>query len=371
MAQASLDRSLPRRFPLDAGVDRVWRFFRSVKAAVRAMVFLTLQVLIGTPRGRSVPRWIADHAPVTARLGDRWFASDVFSSLPFMGILTPLAVAIALCTANRVPGIWVSIVRPTVTTTHAFLRNADVSTRFVANEGEERGALVARVAAGLGMARYRVATADRSAEPHLHADRHRWGKLGTFPFHQAPILILVAGIVGPRRGFRETEFIVPAGVTRSVGRGTGLSIRVDDFSEQNRETGIALGYRSNLTFRRRDEPVKTGSITVNHPLTYRNLVVQQSGFGQAERLQVADAASNPIMDDSDAPAGIIDITPARAQLTVIAPDANPLNQPDLDELGLRPGQMYLQLRPLAGNTTLAEVVETEIDPGQTVTLGGL
>jgi cytochrome c biogenesis protein len=383
MAQASLDRSLSRRSPLDAGVDRVWRFFCSVKAAVWEMVVLTLLVLVGTLRGSSVPRWIGDHLPALAGLVDRWYAWDVFSSLPFMGILTLLAVAITICTANRAPGIWASIVRPTVTTTHGFLRNADVSARFVADEGEARDAFAARIAAGLGGARYRVLTAERGAETHLYADRYRWGKLGTFPFHLALILVLVAGIVGARWGFRETEFIVPEGVTRPVGHDTGLSIRVDDFSEEYRETGFAREYRSDLTILRGDEPVKTGSITVNHPLTYRNLVVYQSGFGQAVRLQVADAAGNPIMDEAiplgpfrsktnpDAPAGMIDITPARAQLTVIAPDADPLNQPELDQLGLRPGQMYLQLRPLAGNTTLDGVVESTIDQGQTVPLGGL
>ena len=130
MAQASLDRPLSRRSPLDAGVDRVWRFFCSVKAAVWEMVFLTILVLIGTLRGSSVPRWIADHLPVTAGLVDRWYDWDVFSSLPFMGILTLLAVAITICTANRAPGIWASIARPTVSTTHGFLRNADVSVRL-------------------------------------------------------------------------------------------------------------------------------------------------------------------------------------------------------------------------------------------------
>jgi cytochrome c biogenesis protein len=383
MAQATLDRPLPRRSPLDAGVDRVWRFFCSVRAAVWEMAFLTLLVLIGTLRGSSFPRWLADRVPALTGLVDRWYAWDVFASLPFMGILTLLAVAITICTANRAPGIWASIARPTVTTTHGFLRNADASARFVAADGDDRAAFAGRAAAALRASRYRVLTAERGAETHVYADRYRWGKLGTFPFHLALILVLVGGIVGARWGFRETEFIVPEGVTREVGHGTGLSIRVDDFSEQYRETGIALEYRSDLTILRGDEPVRTGSITVNHPLTYRNLVVYQAGFGQAVRLQIADRDGNLLMDEAiplgpfrsrtnpDAPAGMIDIPPARAQLTVIAPDADPANQPELDQLGLRPGQMYLQLRPLAGNTQLDGPVESAIDQGQTVDLGEL
>jgi cytochrome c biogenesis protein len=383
LAPSSLDHPFAGRSPFDAGVDRVWRFFCSVRAAIWEMVFLTVLVLIGTLRGSSFPRWLADHLPALSGLVDRWYAWDVFASLPFMGILTLLAVAITICTANRAPGIWASIAHPTISTTHSFLRNAETSARFSAAAGETRDAFSARVAAALASSRYRVLTSERGAETHLYADRSRWGKLGTFPFHLALILVLVGGIVGARWGFRETEFIVPEGVTRAVGHDTGLSIRVDDFSEQYRETGMALEYRSDLTVLRGDEPVKSGSITVNHPLTYQNLVVYQAGFGQAVRLQVADTSGNAVLDEivalgpfqaednPDAPAGQLDILPARARLNVIAPDTNPRNAPERDQLNLRPGQMYLQLQPLTGNADLNGPVESVIDQGETVALGGL
>ena len=111
-------------------VDRVWRFFCSVRAAVAEIAILAVLVLAGTLRGSSVPQAIADLFPVTAPVIDRWYAWDVFRSLPFAGILTILAVAIAVCTINRAPGIWQAIAHPSVTTTHGFLRNAEISVRF-------------------------------------------------------------------------------------------------------------------------------------------------------------------------------------------------------------------------------------------------
>jgi cytochrome c biogenesis protein ResB len=110
-------------------VDRVWRFFCSVRAAIAEIAILALLVLAGTLRGSSVPRMVADTFPVTTPLVDRWYAWDVFRSLPFAGILTLLAVAIAVCTINRAPGIWQAIAHPSVTTTHGFLRNAETSAR--------------------------------------------------------------------------------------------------------------------------------------------------------------------------------------------------------------------------------------------------
>src|SRR3954470_20583316 len=87
----------PRALP-EIVVDRVWRFFCSVRAAVVEIAILALLVLIGTLRGSSVPNTIATHLPVTSGIVDRWYAWDVFHSIPFMFILGLLTVAITICT---------------------------------------------------------------------------------------------------------------------------------------------------------------------------------------------------------------------------------------------------------------------------------
>src|SRR5918998_2397766 len=117
MTQASVQQPVAKPRPLsEMVVDRVWRFFCSVRAAIAEIAILAILVLVGTLRGSSVPQAIADTFPVTAPIVDRWYAWDVYRSLPFAGILTLLAVAIAVCTINRVPGIWSSITNPSVVT---------------------------------------------------------------------------------------------------------------------------------------------------------------------------------------------------------------------------------------------------------------
>lgn len=381
-AHPSLNRPISGRPVYELAVDRVWRFLCSVRAAIWEIAFLALLVLIGSLRGSSVPRWIANQLPPTAGLVDRWYAWDVFSSLVFLAILTLLAVAIAICTANRAPGIWASITRPTVSTTRGFLRNAETSASMSAAIPCQQ--LAAELSAALHNARYRVLLEERREEIHLYADRYRWGKLGTFPFHLALILVLVGGVVGGRWGFRDNEFIVPEGVSRAVGHGTNLRIRVDGFNEAYFETGMAEEYRSDLTVFDGDDQVAVGSITVNNPLTVDDTTIYQSGFGQAVHLRVADAASGvPLLDEvvplglyqakanPDAPAAVLDVPPAGIRLTVIAPDTNAANRPELDQLNLRSGQMYLQARPLGGTERSAAAAESAIDQGGTVQLEGL
>jgi cytochrome c biogenesis protein len=98
---------------------------------------------------------------------------------------------------------------------------------------------------------------------------------------------------------------------------------------------------------------------------------------------VTDLDGNQILDEAlplgefnsrtnpDAPAAVLDIPPAGAQLTVIAPDANPANQPELDLLNLRSGQMYLQVRPLNAASPLSGVQESVIGQSDTVELGNM
>ena len=344
-------RSLP-----DLVVDRLWRFFCSVRIAIWEIAILALLVLIGTLRGSSVPQTVADAVPALAPLVERWYAWDVFHSLPFMVMLGLLSVAIAIGgMINRAPGIWQAIAHPTVATTHGFLRNAEASATLAAPAPPD--VLADRMTDALRAAHYRVLTEERNGEIHLYADRFRFAKLGTFPFHLALILILVGGIVGARWGFRETEFIVPEGSVRGLGYGTGLSVRLDNFSDTYQENGQPRGFRSDLTILEDGEEVKRGVATVNRPLTFGDTVFYQSGFGQAVVLRITDARGQVLWDDAapldfvssvnpDAPAAVIELPPAKIKLHVIAPDSNRGNAPEQDPLGLASGTMYFLPRPL-------------------------
>src|SRR5215218_9197757 len=382
MTHASVQQraTQPRALP-EIVVDRVWRFFCSVRAAVVEIAILAVLVLAGTLRGSSVPQSIADVLPITAPVIDRWYAWDVFRSLPFAGILTILAIAIAVCTINRAPGIWQAIAHPSVTTTHGFLRNAEASVLFSAPTPAD--ALARQLESALRGNRYRTLSQERNGEIHLYADRWRFSRLATFPFHLALIMILAGGIVGATWGFRENEFYIPEGSVRELGYGTGLDVRLDDFSEVYREDGTALTYRSDVTLMRDGEPIQSGSMTVNNPLTFGDIVFYLSGFGQAVALKVEDSAGQVLFDDAlplgpfqsklnpDAPAARMDLLPAGVALSVIAPDENPANAPQLDTLHLRPGEMFFMIRPLGADSPIAQPIGATVGQGESIKLGDL
>lgn len=372
MAQATLEKRGFRNNPLETLVDRVWRFFCSVRAAVVEIAILAVLVLLGTLRGSSVPQWIADGIPATQGIVDRWYDWDVFHSMPFMLILAILTIAITVCTLNRAPGIWRTISEPTVTTTRGFIRNAEVSAN--ATLAEPVDAAVADYASVLKKKRYRVLTEQHGDATHVYADKNRWAKLATFPFHLALIMILIGGIVGARYGFREMEFTIPEGSVRDVGHGTGLSVKLDQFSDSWREDGTAASYRSDLILYKDGKEVKSGSITVNNPMTYGNTTFYQTSYGQAAQIRVTDDAGNVLYDDAvdlgiyrstmnpDAPAGIIRLPQAGVQLNIIAPDEDRANAPMLDNLNLQSGTMYVQVVETGPNAS-AEMPDAVLAQG--------
>ncbi len=364
---------------MEVAVDRVWRYFCSVRAAISEIAFLALLVLIGTLRGSSVPESLANGLPFLRPLVDRWYAWDVFRSPVFAALLALLAIAIAVCTINRVPGIWQTISHPRVRTSHGYLNGADTSATFSTNSTLDE--LASKFEATLKEKRFRVLTERIGTDTHVYADKNRYGKMGTFPFHLALILLLVGGIVGSRYGFREREFILPIGETRAVGNGTGLSIELVRFEDNYTPLGTAEEFESEIILYDGGEQVRRETISPNDPVSYRNATVYQTSLGHGSNMRVTDETGVEVFNGTvdyglfnfagnpDAPAGFVEIPAAGVTMTVVAPDSFPFTAPELDTLQLKNGQMYVLLQPIGG--AAAERQEFVIGQGQSVRSGDL
>lgn len=362
MAEATLQSNPNKnsRSTLEVVVDKIWRFFTSVRNAVYEIAFLTLLVLIGTLRGSSVPQWIADGIPALQPLVDRWYAWDVYRSGIFAGTLAIITIAIIICTLNRVPGIWATISHPKIPTTRGFLRNTETHATYTTPGTDQE--LVGSIEGLLKGKRYRVLTEKVGDEVHFYADKNRFSKLGTFPFHIGLILILVGGIVASVYGFRDNEFVIPEGSRRNVGHGTGLAVELNRFQDTWSAQGVPIEYRSDITIYEDGQPVKSGSVTVNGPMSHGNATFYQSSFGTAAQMTILDANGNVVFSDAadmglftkrdnpDAPAGLIRLPGEGVQLILIGPDTNPFNQPELDTMQLLSGQLWISLEGIGENT---------------------
>ncbi len=381
MAQLTATTGSPSRSPLEIVVDRIWRFFCSVRAAVAEIAFLALLVLIGTLRGSEVPQWMADGWPALQPLVDRWYDFDVFSSAIFAITLAVIAVAIAICTINRAPGIWQTISAPRVRTSPGYIRNAEVNAVYTT--ATPAGQLHGDIESVLRQKRYRFMTEQVGDQIHFYADKNRWSRLGTYPFHLALILLLVGGIVSSMWGFRDVEFAVAEGETRQVGHGTDLSVELVRFTDTYIATGDAKQYRSNVVIYDDGEKVKSGDITVNNPISAGVATFYQASFGISADMVVKDANGVELYNqplemgffnlrvNPDAPAGLIRLPALNKQVIVVGPDTNRSNQPELDDLGLENGQVWVQVTPIDGPMNDDTIDRAILDQGEPIDVGGL
>lgn len=342
-----------RRSGLERGVDKVWRFFTSVRNAIYEIAFLTLLVLIGTLRGSDAPQWMADHLPFMQPLVDRWYAWDVFRSPVFAITLAVITVAIIICTLNRIPQIWAAFAHPKVTTSTGFIKGADTAATYTIDAPDHE--LLDHLKGVLGKSRYRVLTEQKGDATHIYADKNRFSGFGTFPFHIGLVLLLVGGIVASSLGFRDDVFVVAEGNRQNVGHGTGLSIELTRMEDIWSPAGTPIRYASHVVIHENGSPVKTGVVQVNHPVSYGPATVYQGSYGWTAVFTVRDTNGNIVFsgpselglftarDNPDAPAGFIDMPVEGVRMSVIAPDTNPPNQPELDALNLTAGEMWVGL----------------------------
>lgn len=379
MTDIVVARAKPGRRSLAvAAVDRVWRFFCSVRAALYEIVFLALLVLIGTLKGSVIPAQIPRVIPALDPLVMRWYAFDVFHSLIFSLTLGLIAIAITVCTINRVPGIWQAIARPTVVTNRGFFRAAEPA--VVARSADAPRVVADELMSILRARRYRVLSEQRGAEIHVYADKHRWGKLGTFPFHLALILLLIGGMVGSEFGFREMMFTVAEGTTRDVGRGTNLRLELERFVDSYSQIGTPTEYRSDVILYDGEREVRRASLLVNHPLTYKGVTFYQASYGQAAQIEVKDGDGSIVFaqavpfehvsrSNGDAPAAIVNLPAQGRRLELVFPNLKLDAKPEIGAIKLQSGELYAQARDARANTKIGD--GAVIAQGDAARLGGL
>jgi cytochrome c biogenesis protein len=279
--------------------NRVWHFFTSVKLALFLIFAITAAVFAGTMLDQAPPSIISDPAAysqwltraegkygeIPTRIFDFLGLFNVFHTLWFRALLGLLVINIVVCTLNRWKGIYRTAFPPRIRMTDAFFQHARYNASYLVSGTAEEAA--ATVRHGLKRARYRVSMESDPESVALYADRNRFSRFGTFVSHLSLVLLLAGTVVGGIWGVSDPEFIVPEGITRDVGLGSGLSVRLEHFTDEYYVEGPPKDFRSDLVILRDGEEVKRGTARVNSPLTYGGMKFHQSFFGQTAVMKVA------------------------------------------------------------------------------------
>jgi cytochrome c biogenesis protein len=292
-------------------IGRIWRFFTSVRLALVLILLLALAVLAGTMINQVPGSVIADKEAYAEWLdraeGKYGFFTPVFDFFDLFNVyytfwfrlLVALLVAnIIVCTLNRWKGIWTTAFKTRVRMGDAFFQHS----RYHATEVAQMPVEVAgeRVRKAFGHARYRVKTEAGEGVVAVFADKHRFSRFGTFLSHLSLVLLLGGAVVGSLWGWRDDGFVVSEGTQRSVGRGTGLSVYLEEFTDiwDENAAGVPSDFRSDVILYENGVEVKRDTIHVNEPMSYKGIRFFQSFYGQSAVIEVKNEAGDVLYADS-------------------------------------------------------------------------
>lgn len=290
-------------------VGRLWRLFTSVRLALVLILMIAGAVLAGTLLDQAPGPVAADrelYQQWLDRVRDRYgMWTDVlaflrlftvFHSLWFRVLLGLLVANIVVCSLNRWKGVWATVFGSRVRMSDSFFRHARHNAAFAAAMPVDTAAQ--RVQRALARAGYRVQRESDGSSVAIYADRNRLSRFGTFLIHLSIVLILVGAVAGSIWGFRDNEFIVPEGGVREVGHGTGISVKLEHFTDEYYVEGPPKDFRSELVIYENGVEVKRGTTHVNAPLSYKGLKFHQAFFGQTAVMRVQDTNGDVLYEDA-------------------------------------------------------------------------
>lgn len=372
---------------LTTAVESVWWFFTSVRVALWLIGATIAWVLVATLAQSTFPAYIARTIPATDGLMQRWARWAVWQSPLFLLTLGLLVVSIILGgMVNRWSGIAQRIWRPSLRTSTGFF-SAVKTSQTLDLRTPDTG--VTAFTSVLGAHRYRTLTwrDEKSGATHLYGDKNRYSLLATFPFHTGLVLLMFGALIAATLGWREIGFLVPDGSVRSVGHGTGLSIRNNGFVDAYYDDGRASDYYSDISIYKNGNVVKAGRLRVNSPISYGGVSIHQATYGQAAKFVITDAATGAIRWDDSIPIYVSDDRTFARQFTDALGEFEPTGVQRLDDLGITirlvasagsqdekigVGQMAIAIFDnRAVKAGSAPIGTGKLDPGGALTLGGL
>ncbi len=261
---------LPERVPWTVSL---WRTLTSVKLAIGLIIVLALFSILGTlvPQGQPDLRYLNQYGPTGYKLIKFFSIDRLFHTWYYLGLLALLGINTLACLTKRFR-LSLQLLRQPRRQSPAQILRLENSVEL-AISGKPTAALE-RVADVLRKRGYRVTRTGSQ----LYAHKNLIGRLGVDLFHASLLLLLLGALAGGLFGF-EGFIQGHKGEVLDVPN-ADFQIRVDDLWVEHYEGSTQVkDWYTKLTVIDNGQEVKTQTIEVNHPLTYKGVSFYQASFG--------------------------------------------------------------------------------------------
>lgn len=273
---------------MDKILDRVWRFFSSVKLAVVLILSIVGTAIIGTviQQGLPVEEYMQHYGASTYKLLNFFDLFDMYHSWWFELLLILFIVNITVCSLERLPAIFKMVKNPKLkipaNKIDAFKEKQTI--HYSGNKDELLSTLTNKLKE---IYKEPVYTASEEGD-FLYLEKGRIARFGPYVTHISLIIIFIGALIGSFFGFDAYVNLVPGDSTAHVRTTRGnkditlpFTIQCNNFNVEFYNSGMPKAYKSDLDIFHGDHKIAHKVIDVNQPLTYKGITIYQASYGQA------------------------------------------------------------------------------------------
>lgn len=263
-----------------AAGSKLWYFFNSLKLTLFILIALAVTSILGTV--------IEQNQPVETYLeayGEKWTtviyytrAYDMYHSWWFTTLLAMLALNIIVCTFERFPPKWKSLLNHKSDKFDSKLIERLTHHHALTVEASPE-AVKERLAAAFKRKKFDFINSGGGSEITLYAWKGRIGRLGSDVTHISLLLILIGAIIGSFYGYKDYKAVYVGG-EMTVPQAP-FKLKLEKFWMEYYDTGQIKQYNSLLSVTEDGKEVMKKQIWVNEPLYYKGIRFYQSSYGMA------------------------------------------------------------------------------------------
>ncbi len=268
---------------------KVWSFFNSLKLTLTVLITFAAVSIFGTviQQNQSVEEYVKAYGAMWTKVILFVGLDNMFHSWWFIGLACVLVINIIVCTLERFPPKWKSLLnqKPKGKFAPRIIDNCSHNQTLHLNGGLD--SVSEKVRKVFKKKRYKLVTYPGDGERYFYAWKGTIGRLGSDVVHISLLLILIGAILGGIYGYKDFR-VVYEGSTMAVPK-ADFEVRLDKFWMQYYPNGQVKQYNSLLTVLENGKEVKQKQIWVNEPLYFKGVRFYQSSYGTAwNRIKEAD-----------------------------------------------------------------------------------
>ena len=268
-------------------LNKVWKFFTSIKLTIILLISIAATSIIGTliPQNENPAAYVKAFGDFAFQLFSILGLFDMYHSWWFQTMILLLTANIVVCSIDRLSATWKIIFAKNPSFRVDRFRGLKNKETFDDTRSLEQ--LKELYLPLLGRKFRHRCLETTEAGFSIFGEKGRWTRLGVYVVHASVIFLLIGGLIGSIFGFDGYANIPEGEAVNSIRIGNGdntlpldFQIRCDSFAVSFYDSGMPKEYRSGLTILKDGQPVVQKDIIVNDPLRYNGVNMFQSSYGQ-------------------------------------------------------------------------------------------